>query len=400
VRARILDARALGGIRPIDVTAYLRASGWSEVEPDGAAAYWERDANGDRVGVTVPLQQSWRDYGMMVAELLDVLGHVENRSQLAILRDLTEVTADVVRMRAVSTSSDAEESGTLPLLDGLNLNLCGKSMMLAAACAAVERKRGFGKRKPDRAMNYVEGLRLGQSERGSYVLCMLSHVSPALASSQISLTFPGAPPPLQDASLEPEPYERTVTKTLSVALGEVERASLRGVATGSLDAFEHAVPLGVSADLCEALALLGEARTSFRRVDVRVSWSPARPPQGEKRPSTSTFTPGHVEVIREAGRLLRERSPIDDFELEGVVLSVSREPTSEQLFGVVRILASIDGSMRSVDVELYGEDWRTAHAAIADKAVIHCEGELLRDRRPYFLQKTRNVRVVRSESLQ
>jgi hypothetical protein len=234
-------------------------------------------------------------------------------------------------------------------------------------------------------------LRLGQSERGSYVLCILSRVTPALSSSQISLNFPGTPPPLQDD--EKDPYERVVTTTLGTALAEVERAALRSVATGSMDAFEQAVPLGVSADLCDAIALLGgEGRSHLRRVEVRVHWSPARP--SRHKAQSAQFTPGTIAVIREAGRQLRERSPIDDFEIEGFVRSVAREPTSEQFMGIVRLVASVEGKLRDVNVEFLGEDWKKAHDAIASQKAIRCEGELLRDRRPYFLQNGRNVRIV------
>ena len=384
VKARIRDAATLRAVRPIDVTAYLRATGWTEVRPNTDVTFWEKGSE----GVTAPAHQDWRDYPIVVSELIDALSAAENRSQLAILRDLTEVTADVVRLRA---SADGSDDGSIPFIDGAHLSECGDRMMIAAACAAIEKKRVFGKRKPDRAMDYVQGLRLGQSERGSYVLCILSPVSPALASSQISLEFPGAPPPVSE--VQTDPYERVVTTTLGAALTEMERASLRGVATGSMDAFESAVAVGVSADLCDALAILGENRTSFRRVEMRVSWSPARPAL-EKKPAVASFTPDSIAVIREAGRLLRERSPIDDFEIEGYVRSVSREPTSEQLFGVVEIVAPVEGKHRIVEVELYGDDWEKAHAAIATKAIVRCEGELLRDRRPYFLKKGRNVREV------
>ncbi|WP_394823161.1 hypothetical protein [Pendulispora albinea] len=62
--------------------------------------------------------------------------------------------------------------------------------------------------------------------------------------------------------------------------------------------------------------------------------------------------------------------------------------------GLVRIEAHVEGKLRAVDVELVGDDWQKAHAAMASRSVIRCEGELLRDRRPYFLQKGRNVREI------
>ena len=49
------------------------------------------------------------------------------------------------------------------------------------------------------------------------------------------------------------------------------------------------------------------------------SRTPLSPPK-----AIHTFAQNELEVIREAGRVLRERTPEEDFELEGLVIDVGR----------------------------------------------------------------------------
>ncbi len=57
-----------------------------------------------------------------------------------------------------------------------------------------------------------------------------------------------------------------------------------------------------------------------------------------------------LEVIREAGRVLRERTPVEDFEVERPIVKVNR-PGGE-LFGDAVILGVVDGRTRQVHISL------------------------------------------------
>lgn len=53
-------------------------------------------------------------------------------------------------------------------------------MILAGACAAVQPKPYYAASKPEKASRFVRGLRMGQTERGSYALTLFAKVSPSL----------------------------------------------------------------------------------------------------------------------------------------------------------------------------------------------------------------------------
>lgn len=386
MKVRIDDIQTLGALRPLDITAYLHARGWTEVDPGGPASLWENTISGVTHEVLAPLHQGWRDYGRRVQSVIETLGEAEGRSQLAILRDIMAVFADIVRLRAVhgSTSDD-----TIAFLDGIGVAAAGRGMLLAAACSAVQPQKGYASRKPPQATQYLEGLRLGQSERGSYVMTVISPVSPAL-QTEIECV----------ADATPDPYARRVTRTLGGALDTLHRAASRGAATGTLAPFEEAVSHGVSADLCEALDLVREC-SRVQVFELSIGWAPSRPvPSGT--PSRTVFTPDVLEIVHEAGRLLREQSPIDDFELEGPVIQLNQpvnQPMTESS-GLAVVFGRVNGQSRQVRVSLNGLDWQKAVDALQKHRIFRCTGELTRSGKLYVLLNPRRVMIEATDPME
>ena len=116
-----------------------------------------------------------------MAELVGILATKENRSQLEVLSDLQTAGSDVIRVRFRHASSN---DGSISLDQGEALVENAREMMLAGACAAVQPKPYYLRRRPEEANRFLRGLRMGQTERGSYVLTVYSPVSPGLHSSQ------------------------------------------------------------------------------------------------------------------------------------------------------------------------------------------------------------------------
>jgi hypothetical protein len=387
MRVRIEDTEALRAVRPLDLAAYLRAAGWKEVDPASTepAVLWEATGDGKTSEILTPKHPDWRDYPRRVREAIATLAEFEQRSQLAILRDVSEVSTDVVRLTALN---GAPGDGTLPLADGIQLVGSGRGLMMAAACSATKPQRAYPSRKPAEAAKYIESLRLGQSERGSYVVTIMSPVPPILATHQMALALPGVAPTTE------EPFSRRVTRTLAIGLERVMWAAGRGVASGEMVAFEEAVKDGVSADLCEALALVRECG-HVTSVEIRVGWAPSRPLSGDV-PAKSVFTRDILDVVEEAGRVLREREPVPDFELVGPVIDLSR-PEAD-LWGTATVLAVVGGKQKKVSLDLHDADWKTAYAALKDRQmVLRCTGELEKTATLYRVTNPRGVVITRIE---
>lgn len=222
------------------------------------------------------------------------------------------------------------------------------------------------------AGDYLRNVRIGQTERGSYVLTVISRVPPMLRSGGDNLF----------GEIE-EPYERQVTADLAVALAAIEGATESAASTGEFESFEQAVGQGGSANLCEAVAGLSMDDDSSRAVDFEFSWSRTRPPRADQI-SRVIIAHDRVQFIQEAARLLRERAPIEGFEVEGPVVKLERQGSTGP--GTVTVYALVEYSPRRVRIELTEEDYNLAIQAHRDGLDVRCSGRLVREGRGYVIK--------------
>lgn len=374
MRATIRDSDALRALRPLEVADYLRAHSWrrTEHEAERASVWLSETPSGDELEVLLPLDRALADYTTRMFELLQVLEAAEERAQLSILRDITTSRADIIRV--YRHYADTAE-GTIPIDDAVEVVGSARDMMMAAACAVVERKPYYHARRFREAADYVDGLRMGQTEQGSFVMTILSRVPPDLTLFE------------DGTGLQVEqPFERRVTTLLARALEAVTGAA----AQGTIDAFQDVVPHGVSANLCAALVGLSEKGEDHGDVSVSITWSPVRPPSPGVRDRT-VLPADAMEVIEEAARILRETSPREEFELTGLVTKLERGPQATA--GRITILGFVDQEARKVSVQLAREAYQEAIRAHRDWLPVTCYGELVKDGQNYALDDARGFVV-------
>jgi hypothetical protein len=376
MKVTIRDPQTLAAVRPLDLAAYLRTRGWQERERSaGRSAIWTLTQSGDEFEILLPLDNTYRDYPQRIADLLKTLEQVEDRSQLEVIADVTTTSTDVVRIR---TLANGNQAGTIGLEAGVELVRHSREMMLAAACAAVEPRSRYPSRKPDRAVRYLDSLALGQTERGSYVLTILSPVPPVLAAS------------LQADEADPEPFERRVTRTLAEAAFAAREAVEQSVATGKLEPFERAVQRGVSANLCDALAGLHSA-SHGERLELGIAWAPARRPPSTTR-SVIHITRDAAQVLKEASRIFRRTEPENSFELSGYVIALKRDEGQEA--GAVTLSALVEQNVRKVRLVLDAVAYEQAIEAHQAEQLVRCEGSLVRSGGGFVLRDPRGFTLV------
>lgn len=155
--------------------------------------------------------------------------------------------------------------------------------------------------------------------------------------------------------------------------------------------FERAVQYGVSANLCSALADMGEM-VPEARVEIRFTWARTRRRVvGGAEPFV--LSSDAVPVMREAARVLRETYWDDDFELAGPVVRLdSHDPLHG---GEVVVHAEIEpGSWRKVRVSLNGKDYDQAMKAHQNNWDVRCRGKLRKEGSYVRLQDPREFGVV------
>ena len=186
MKATIQDAHAIGALRPLNVVGYLRARGWQKFsESAGKFSVWVHPLHPD-AEVVVPLNREAGDFVTQLADNLRELESVEGRSQFDILRDLHFRASNIFHLGAKSPSTN---DGTVKIEDGVKLFQQLEKSMPCRLCNGTARPV-FHARKPQQANDYMQVARLGQTEHGSFVLTILSPVSPQLNSYSETELFP------------------------------------------------------------------------------------------------------------------------------------------------------------------------------------------------------------------
>ena len=367
MKALITDRKVFESLKLPELVAYLRSEGWVLTGYMGdTATVWKRlDQH-----VLLPQEASFADYSRRVAEILDTLAEVENRSQLEIVRDLATASSDVVRVRVVSPMAT---DGCLALEEGVRLFENAKDILLSAARAAVAPRAYFRSRLPGPAEDYMRKVRLGQTEHGSYVVTLVCPVSPELQLSAPALD-----------SVVDEPFDRRVTRTLAGALQKSATAAREAILKQDMAPFTAVVREGVSSNLCNALAHIGSG-IEEGQIEFNFSWSRSR-----RRPdvqSSRIIVPHDaIPVMREAARVLKETYSDDDFELVGPVVRMDSPAAAEG--GDVWIYAEID-TWRRAKVHLEAADYAKAVEAHRQGLEVRCRGRLEKEGRYFTLRSIR-----------
>lgn len=389
MRASIKDAALLANVNPLDVAAYLRAGGWDIIETKPQrSAIWGKQIGTDSIEILLPLDRSLRDFAIRIGDVLATLESAEDRSQLQIFGDLQTASADVIRLRV---SDDDASDGTLPIDEGVALVSKARDLMVAAACATVKPRARYHSRRFDKANDYVDGLRLGQTERGSYVISVISRVTPAMIP----------PPGVGDqAPAIDEPFERQAVTTLTRAVAAASIAASNAAVTQDFAGFNEVIQSGVSANLCDALiGLVGDPGERQRTLELSVSWSRSRPLQlidGVAPPSLVKLSADIMPVLCEASRWYKEIAPLEDFDLVGQVIGTHRH--HEQAGpGRITVEAVVEDRIRNVTIELNEKDYAVALEAHRDRKPVSCTGEIVKTVRSLRLNNPRRFVLFTKE---
>ena len=375
MNGRFSQSDILSNVTPRALRAYVEAHGWHKVEPYGD--YGDVYAFGNEPSeIIVPISSRFTDYGLSIGQVITILANMEEREEDAVLRDLSLADVDLIRVRLPESRAD----GSISIDMAAAMIQQSRNMLLAAACSALRPQRVFRIGKNKRAKDYVSAVRLGQTERGSFIINILSPAPPELGTNMAGI--PTA-----------EPFPRKVVRKLGSGLQatreavdladyEYRETDLRGFADG--------VDVGVSANLCEALVgMLGKGNESG--LDISVSWALTYPYPRER--ARVQFDESDVQILEKAYRVLREPQDHwpEQFTLLGRVTSLVRQDSDHR--GSVRIRGEIDGSIRSVRVEFDPEDYLRVVQAHAWQRVISVRGDLMREGQRWTLENPRDLMV-------
>lgn len=383
IRARVADAQALGARTPAELSMYLRSTGWRLAARSGTVASWVRPAGADgEFEVLQPLDPGSRDYAARVGDAVATLAIAEDRSELDILRAITQVSDDV---HSVSILTGDEPPGLIALEDGVTAYESLRSLVTASAYPlfASQHRVVQPARKPQELADFLRTVRIGPAAEGSYTLTVHTPVPPRLAL-QPSL-FEGEAGQWPDD----DPVGRRVSLRMYAAIRAACQAAEAALLTSDgLAPFTDAVAEGLSANLCEALVGLGG--NAGHPFEVSLSLAAVRAEPTQLAPVR--FRRDHLPVLREAAVELRARTPEEDVKVTGDVVRLHREAGG---VGEITLAGRVDDQdpLRRIWLDLPADDYTTAMRAHQEMREVSVSGNLVRRGTRYVLTHPSGFRV-------
>lgn len=246
-----LSIAAARQVTPRSLVGYAQGLGWQAV-PNGRrtdiVVYHRPDSRLHQV--IIPTDTTLADYGEAVSEAVRKLAEFEERPAGEVLEHLLLPPADVLGFREVSPDA---ETGTLPFDHAVRLINGTRKLLLSVAHSVLVPQAAHPRLSRGEAEEFVNRCRLGQTDRGSFVVNVACPLD-------AQLTLPGT---------GEEPFARRVTALLLETLEALSRAADEGVTDDLIDPSRHR---GISANLCESLLMLRPAGDRAS-LSVSATWS-------------------------------------------------------------------------------------------------------------------------------
>lgn len=233
---------------PVRVQEYVRATGWRQESHlgRGQTAVYERPESRFEQ-FSVPLSRDLMDYDLLMATAVAMVAQFEKRPAAGLLAELLLPPSDILKF---GESSPAASAGDVPFEHGLSLVSGARKTLLAAACSTIRPLRFHPRMSLTEAEQFLQQCRLGQTERGSFVLTVACPLDAVPAEGNL---------------FDNRPFTRRVTEFLMRSLHRLVSALDVGDTDAVLQQADSELPL--SANLCEGLLdMAPEGEDSFLQV--------------------------------------------------------------------------------------------------------------------------------------
>ena len=372
MKVQIRDRKALSSLSLLSLRAYLKSRGWiDEGEWGNRATIYSTEYEGQRWEYLCPLRDTIADYAESMAEAVETIASVEERSQLDVFHDLASTGADVIRLR--SLNGVAREALSL----GQSVEMLSDAYdMLASAARAVEKPRAtYRGRVSANVSDYLNEVQPLPGYHEGYALTLHSPV-PAGIGQQIDFGDAFA-----------APFPRRATSQLARALGQTTNAIAKAVVEDRLEPFSQGVQDGVSANLCDAVA---ELTSNGRGIEIRLFWADVRP--SIIPDSHFQFTENSAGILTEAAKFLRRHDPSLDERIMAQIVRLERQP--DEFNGKAVILTALEGRFVHLKVTFEQSVYDLVIQAFKERRLISISGDIYPEGNGYELQRPHNLSFV------
>lgn len=242
-------------VRPLQVRDYLKYTGWSVHENSGFDEYifWNPLYKRE---IHFPIDETDPGYLDSLEFLYSKIQSIRNISYRAIYEEITSIDSDMLMLRMITTGDEPKIS-----LESAEKSISAIDKLLRASASTIRKPQINYKR-----MAFVESTRLLQETKleqtaiGSFVLRISCPVRSMEDEAQLPL------------GLEDKSFVRLAFENVHDSTALVVRAIVSDQTDLLVEQMRNADTPSLSANFCDALALVAEA--SDRTSEMQFRWSP------------------------------------------------------------------------------------------------------------------------------
>jgi hypothetical protein len=375
--SRYVSVDELASINPGTLRAMLLINGWREtdVRPELFRVLESPDSEAD---VSIPVNRSFRDYLTRLNEaLIEVEKQFGERARPFMLQLLAGPTDELFFAEEAPTIH-----GSIPWRIGEKLQDTAREALRAAARSSRDHLPHFGHKGDGLARRYIDGVRMGQTERGSYIITALVPVG--RQADPTVQTLPG----FEDVPEFRDYFFRNITTNLMQASEAAVEAAGAFNETESFETFVEAVDYGVSSELVQALAKLAKGGEA---AEISAQWSPWTL-EPENTPRRVEITPDHVAAFNVAAIRFREQTSVTTVTVRGIVTGLDRPRFGQDGISALDVLSGTQA--RRLRVRLSRDQYEEAIEAHRAGDVLQVTGEQSRAGNFFWLYNARDIQVV------
>lgn len=277
----------------------------------------------------------------------------------------------------------AAPRGLIAWRDGERLFTAVGELLKAGMRAFREPQRRFMHRFGQEANAYLDGVYMGQTAPGSYIVTAYapSGFTPSQgqppagspATYQYQTLDDAVTPGLPERIVAAGPEERLINRTVADALAATVEALEHHRHTGRLSGFDEGVPRGVSRELLVAVRDICDRSEG---AQVRITWDPLAP--APDAPGEFAFDPGDVDVLDRAAQMLAEPGPAEPATVIGRPFQHTRpEAGATDVIGIEEVGRTTQRHIRAHFDS--ARDIESVTAALRADRLVRVSGDLQRD---------------------
>ncbi len=379
----LYDNELLDKILPFHCEAYLKHNDWSKLgirkDSQGPVeSAWEKSINDKAYRIFVPLDTELSDYKFSIVFLIEKLKKLEERNYESIICDLLNANTDTFRVIVYKDQPEVNLSFKKAdtLLEAVYEMFASASQAVYEMFAHRKPKSVYSFKKPLEVENFLNALKLGHTERGSFIITIHG---PAL-SPRINTLF--------EDNFEDESFERSSMIKIPGLINLAQKLSI----DPSVANINEAVNDGLSANFCEALA--NATDVIDKGIHFNFSWASIRPPLSNWIEKNNFYVRSdESKTIREIGKNLKVKYPEYDVEVKGHIIKLDRDKDAET--GKITVLDENVNPHRKVIVELNKDDYKKSTDAHRDCKAITIQGDIeKKSSKLIMLNNSSNFKIV------